>query len=99
MHGPHAFANTSPPIFLNNSRKPSRSAINLICSEPGLIVNSDFATSFLDRASLTTEAAREISSYDELVHDPMSPTSTSIGHLFFTASSFILEIGVARSGV
>ena len=62
-------------------------------------MNSDFATSFCDRAFFTTDAALEMSSYDEFVHDPISPTSTSMGQLFATAASFILEIGVARSGV
>ena len=99
IHGPHAFAKTSPPIFLNISRNPSLSVIDRICSEPGVIVNSDFATSLLDKASFTTDAALERSSYDEFVHEPISPTSTSTGQLFLTASSFIREMGVARSGV
>src|SRR5450759_4935123 len=99
MHGPQAFANISPPIFSNVPRKPSRSEINRICSEPGVTLNSDLAVSFRARAFFATDAAREISSYEEFVHEPISPTSTFTGHLFFSATVFICEIGVARSGV
>src|SRR5664279_5150784 len=79
IHGPHAFAKTCPPIFLKSSSNPSRSVIALICSEPGVIVNSDLAISFWASAFFTTDAALEMSSYDEFVHDPISPTSTSRG--------------------
>ncbi len=40
-----------------------------------------------------------MSSYEELVHDPMSPSLTSSGHPFFLAVSPRAWIGVARSGV
>ncbi len=45
------------------------------------------------------EAERVISSYEELVHDPMRATFRSVGQPFFTTSSLNFEIGVARSGV
>lgn len=40
-----------------------------------------------------------MSSYDELVQEPMRPTLISSGQLFFLASAASLEMGVARSGV
>jgi hypothetical protein len=40
-----------------------------------------------------------MSSYDELVQEPISPTLISSGQLFFFASDASLETGVARSGV
>ena len=68
-------------------------------SDPGVIVNSAFDFSFLSTACCASEAAREISSYDELVHEPIKPTSILVGHPFSLATSAIFEIGVARSGV
>ena len=38
MHGPQAFANTTPPRSRNVSAIPSRSIVALICSDPGVIV-------------------------------------------------------------
>ena len=40
-----------------------------------------------------------MSSYEELVQEPMRATFSSEGQPFFTTSSLNLEIGVARSGV
>ena len=62
--------------------KPSRSIVFLTCSDPGVIVNLDFKTTPFFTACLAIEAALDISSYDELVHDPINPTSTFFGHLF-----------------
>ena len=62
--------------------KPSRSIVFLTCSDPGVIVNLDFKTTPLFTACLAIEAALDISSYDELVHEPINPTSTFFGHLF-----------------
>ena len=58
-----------------------------------------FALIFLSLACFAIEAALDISSYEELVQDPISPTSTLVGQLFFSASICILDIGVALSGV
>ena len=68
-------------------------------SEPGVIVYSLFAFRPLAMASSAIEAARDISSYDELVQEPISATSTASGHPFALATSAILLIGVAKSGV
>ena len=43
--------------------------------------------------------ARDISSYEELVQDPIKPTLSSCGQSFFLTSSANLEIGVPKSGV
>ncbi|RNA19499.1 aconitate mitochondrial precursor [Brachionus plicatilis] len=37
MHGPHAFASTTPPNSSNILEMPSRSMVALICSEPGVM--------------------------------------------------------------
>lgn len=45
------------------------------------------------------EAARDISSYEELVQDPIKPTFNSDGQSFSLTASLNLEMGVAKSGV
>jgi hypothetical protein len=50
-------------------------------------------------ASSAIDAERDMSSYEELVHDPISATFKSAGQSFFFTSSANLEMGVARSGV
>ncbi|KIJ18057.1 aconitate hydratase [Paxillus involutus ATCC 200175] len=50
-------------------------------------------------ASRAIEAERDMSSYEELVQEPMRATLSSAGQLFFLTSSANLERGVARSGV
>ena len=50
-------------------------------------------------ASWAIEAERVMSSYEELVQEPIRATFSSEGQPFFTTSSLNLEIGVARSGV
>jgi hypothetical protein len=69
------------------------------CSDPGVIVNLLLTSRPCAAASLAMEAERDISSYDELVHDPIRATLSSSGQPFFLASVANLEIGVARSGV
>src|SRR5690348_16239379 len=99
MQGPHALAKTLAPILSNFSMNPSRSIVNRTCSDPGVIVNSDLVFNPLLATCSARLAALAISSYDELVHEPIRPTSTRVGQPFLAASSRILEIGVARSGV
>ena len=99
MHGPQALANTSAPSFSKISINPSRSIVNLTCSEPGVIVNFAFVFKPLSTACFAIEAALDISSYDELVQEPIRPTCILTGHPSFSASDFIIEIGVALSGV
>ena len=99
IHGPQALvkivAFKSVKVLIN----PSRSAVYLTCSDPGLIPNSAFVANPFAIACCAIDAARLKSSYDEFVHEPIKPHSTFNGQLFFAASSFIFEIGVARSGV
>lgn len=57
------------------------------CSDPGVMVNADLALRPCEAASLAIEADRDMSSYDELVHDPISPTLSSEGHEFFLTSA------------
>ncbi|PAV58992.1 hypothetical protein WR25_12837 [Diploscapter pachys] len=83
MQGPQAFAKTNPPNSLKIFEMPSRSMVALICSDPGVITNCDFALRPLSRACLAIEAARVMSS----------------GHPFFLAFSPILSMREARSGV
>ena len=45
------------------------------------------------------DAEREISSYDEFVHEPIRPTSISVGQLLSADTFAISDIGVALSGV
>ena len=63
------------------------------------MVNADLALRPCEAASSAIAADRLMSSYDELVHDPMRPTLSSAGQECFLTSEANLEIGVARSGV
>ncbi len=78
---------------------PSRAMVARTCSEPGVTVKADFALRPWAAASLAIEADRDMSSYDEFVHEPMRPTLSSAGQECFLTSEANLEIGVARSGV
>ena len=49
--------------------------------------------------ALAKDAERVISSYDELVQDPIKPTSNFAGQLFFLTAAANLESGQAKSGV
>src|SRR5438046_10445908 len=99
MQGPQALAKIRPPNSSSVLSWPSRSMVARICSEPGVTVNIDFAFKPWLRASRAMEAARDMSSYDEFVQDPIRPTFNSEGHLFASTASLNLEMGVARSGV
>ena len=87
MHGPQALANTVPPASVKVSKMPSSAIVARICSDPGVILKIDLALSPCFRACLTTDAERDISSYEELVHDPMSPADMSAGHPLRSISS------------
>src|SRR6218665_1001464 len=99
IQGPQALAKTLAPMLLNVLIILSRSMVWRTISEPGVMVNSAFVFKRSAATCAAKLAAREISSYDELVHEPINPTSTLVGQLFFAAASFIFEIGVAKSGV
>ena len=88
----------TPPKSSRVLSCPSRSIVARICSEPGVTVKSDLALMPWSIASCAIDAARDISSYEEFVQEPIRPTLSSSGHLFSTTASLNLEIGVARSG-
>ena len=62
-------------------------------------MNSAFALIPFLTACLAIDAEREMSSYDELVQEPIKPTSTFRGHPLSFAASAILDSGVDLSGV
>mmetsp|Transcript_33922 Transcript_33922/g.100966 ORF Transcript_33922/g.100966 Transcript_33922/m.100966 type:complete len:293 (+) Transcript_33922:705-1583(+) len=99
MHGPHELDSTVPPILANVSIMPSRSIVARICSEPGEMVNGTLALMPAASACFAMDAARAMSSYEELVHEPMSAALSSVGHPCFFISDANLDSGCARSGV
>src|SRR5437660_7270386 len=70
MHGPQALASTVAPMASRSARSPSRSIVARTCSDPGVTRSGVRARSPLAAAWRATLAARLMSSYDELVHDP-----------------------------
>ena len=72
MHGPHAFASTVAPIASRSASRPSRSIVARTCSEPGVMSSGVFTFRPAAFACRATCAARPMSSYDELVHEPTS---------------------------
>ena len=50
IHGPQALVKTLASSFSKISKKPSLSAVNLTCSDPGLIPKNAFVDKFLFNA-------------------------------------------------
>ena len=71
IYGPQAFARMSPPMSSNAPIFLSCLIVVWICSEPGVIVNLLLTLSLWSAASLVMEAEWDMSSYNELVQDPM----------------------------
>ena len=65
-----------------SASRPSRSMVARTCSEPGVMRSWVLAVRPLAEAWRAMEAARVMSSYDELVHDPMSADEISTGTPF-----------------
>ena len=99
MHGPQLLDSTVPPIFWKMSMKPSRSMVARICSDPGEMVKGTLALMPAASACLATLAARAMSSYDELVHEPIRAALSSVGQLPFLTAPAKPDSGLARSGV
>src|SRR5690348_11457965 len=99
MHGPHALASTVPPIASKSPNNPSRSIVASTCSEPGVINSWVLARNPLADAWRAIDAARVMSSYDELVHEPTSADDTSTGTLLARAHAPTSLTAWARSGV
>ena len=70
-----------------------------ICSDPGVMVKSTLALIPALSAWRATEAARCMSSYDELVQLPIRPAFSCVGQPFLRRASANDESGCARSGV
>ena len=80
MHGPHALASTVAPIASRSASRPSRSIVARTCSEPGVISSGVFDPQApAPTAWRAIDAARPMSSYDELVHEPTSADEISSG--------------------
>lgn len=99
MHGPHALASTLAPTSSSTSWSPSRSTVARMSSLPGVTMNGTLTLRPASRACLAIEATRDMSSYDELVHDPISPAVSAGDHLFSATNDENLDRGVDRSGV
>ena len=87
MHGPQALASTVAPTASRSASRPSRSIVERICSEPGVTAARPSTVSPLAEAWRAIDAARVMSSYDELVHDPMSAEEISSGQSFSRAAA------------
>ncbi len=58
MQGPQAFAMIVAPIWRKRVIIPSRSAVALICSLPGLMISGAATATFFSNASRAIDAAR-----------------------------------------
>ena len=99
MQGPQALASTVAPRASKSSMSPSRTMVERICSEPGVTSSRVRALNPLPAASRAMDAARVMSSYDELVQLPMSAALISSGQPLWRASSPRSVTSRARSGV
>src|ERR1700753_3019038 len=99
MHGPHAFARTTPPADSNVDRVGSLSRVARICSLPGVTKKSALGLSPAADACLTRSSALVISAYELFVQLPMRPDEKVSGQLFCFTRSANLDIGVLKSGV
>ncbi len=99
MHGPQALASTVAPTASRSPSRPSRSTVARTESDPG--VTRRGVRTFSPRAVAwrATLAARLMSSYDELVHEPTKACESTSGHPCSLASAPRAETGRARSGV
>src|SRR3954464_3329043 len=98
MHGPQALARTRPPMASRSASRPSRSMVARTCSDPGVMRNCVLAVRPLADAWRATDAARVMSSYDELVHEPIRADDTNTGTPFSRAQAPTSLTLWARSG-
>ena len=73
--------------------------VALINSLPGVTKNGTLLLRPASLACSAIEATRDISSYDELVQDPMSAEERVVGYLFDARKAGKVDRGVERSGV
>ena len=79
MQGPQAFAMTLAPTDSSAAIWPSRWIVALTASEPGVTRKSTAAPTPCSAACRATLAARETSSYEELVQEPMRVAESRSG--------------------
>ena len=73
---------TVPPMASRSASSPSRSMVARTCSEPGVMNSFDLARRPWADACRAMDAARVMSSYDELVHEPIRAAEISLGTPF-----------------
>ena len=79
MQGPQALASTVAPTRSKAAIWPSRSTVARTCSDPGVTSSGVFTRSPADAACRARLAARLMSSYELLVHEPISASLISSG--------------------
>ena len=99
IHGPQALASTVAPTSSKVDCNPSLSIVARMSSDPGVTRNGTLDLSPAALACSAMDATRDMSSYDELVHEPMSAEERVVGYLFSFKNDPKAESGVARSGV
>src|SRR5687768_11940678 len=99
MHGPHEFDSTTAPSFSKSASRPSRAIVARTCSLPGEINSLVFAVIPCASAWRAIDAARVMSSYDELVHEPINRADASVGPALALAAGATFDPGRARWGV
>ncbi|GAW15244.1 hypothetical protein ANO14919_046530 [Xylariales sp. No.14919] len=78
---------------------PLALSVSLVFSLPGDTKSGIFGFNPAPMACLASEAARDISSNEEFVQEPISPAVSFFGQSFSRAAFGKSEIGVDRSGV
>src|ERR1700753_3328780 len=99
IHGPQAFARTTPPADSNVDKVESLSRVARICSLPGVTKKSAFGLSPAADACLTRSSALVMSAYELFVQLPMRPEEKLSGQFFSLTKSANFDIGVLKSGV
>src|SRR5438445_12823429 len=98
MQGPHALANTVAPIASRSASRPSRSIVARTRSEPGVTSSGVFTPTPAWEAWRAIDAVRAISSYDELLHEPISAELIFSGQTFSMACAPTSDIVSAEPG-
>src|SRR5829696_4467670 len=87
MQGPQALASTVAPTACRSASSPSRSTVARTDSDPGVTSRGVRVRRPRAEAWRATLAARLMSSYDELVHEPTSAWERTSGQPSLRASS------------
>ena len=95
---PQALAKRVPPAAVRLSKSPSRSTVARISSDPGATKNGHATCKPAESASPAIPFAREKSSYEEFVQDPMRAAEIAAGEPLAFILSANLESGSEMSG-